>query len=228
MRKAVLFDLDDTLTDRRASIARYARRFHVDFLSDLEAGDVAKIEALIHDLDRGGYTPRENVFLALRRELPWQNAPDVSRLADHWEASFPAETASREGLVSTLEKLRLRGFVLGVVTNGRDRIQQPKIDSLGIRSLLNAVVISEVVGFEKPDARIFKRSLDELGCAECDAWFVGDHPQNDILGAAAAGLQSVWLNGVHAWPVGLPLPRHQIDRLCDVLEIVRGQEDGGA
>lgn len=67
--------------------------------------------------------------------------------------------------MSTLENLRLRGFVLGVVTKGRDRIQQPKIDSLGIRSLLSALVISEVIGFEKPDARIFKRSLDELGCA---------------------------------------------------------------
>jgi putative hydrolase of the HAD superfamily len=116
MRKAALFDLDDTLTDRRASIARYARRFHVDFLSDLEAVDVAKIETLIHDLDGGGYTPRENVFFSLRRELPWRSASDVSRLADHWEALFPAETASREGLMSTLEKLRLCGFVIGVVT----------------------------------------------------------------------------------------------------------------
>jgi putative hydrolase of the HAD superfamily len=154
-------------------------------------------------------------------------APDVSRLADHWEASFPAETASREGVVSTLENLRLRGFVLGVVTNGRDKIQQPKIDSLGIRSLLNSIVISEVVGFEKPDARIFKRSLDELGCAECNAWFVGDHPKNDILGAAAAGLQSIWLRGVHTWPVSLPPPQRQIDMLCDVLEIVPGLEGGG-
>jgi putative hydrolase of the HAD superfamily len=113
------------------------------------------------------------------------------------------------------------------LTDRRASIARYKIDSLGIRSLLNSIVISEVVGFEKPDARIFKRSLDELGCAECDTWFVGDHPKNDILGAAAAGLQSVWLRGVHAWPVGLPPQQRQIDRFSDVLEIVQGPEGGG-
>jgi putative hydrolase of the HAD superfamily len=228
MRKAVLFDLDDTLSDRRASIARYARRFHADFLDDREGVDVAGTEALIHDVDRGGYAPRDQVFSALLRGLPWRGPPDVSRLADHWAATFPAETAGREGLLSTLEELRRRGFVLGVVTNGGERIQQSKIDALGIRALMGSVVISGVVGFDKPDVRIFERGLGELGCAGRDAWFVGDHPRNDILGAAAAGLQPVWLRGVHEWPAGTPLPSHQIDGLGELLEIVDRGGDGGA
>jgi putative hydrolase of the HAD superfamily len=221
MRRAVLFDLDDTLTDRRTSIVRYARRFEGDFREDLAAGGAAGLEALLHEADGRGYAPPAQVFSALLRELPWRRAPAASRLADHWEASFPTDTAGREGLLSTLEALRARGFVLGVVTNGREKLQQPKIDALGIRPLLSALVVSEAAGFEKPDARIFERCLDELGPVS-SAWFVGDHPRNDILGAEAAGLPAIWLRGVHPWPASVPPPRHAVDSLSDVIEIVGG------
>jgi putative hydrolase of the HAD superfamily len=58
-------------------------------------------------------------------------------------------------------------------------------------------MISEAVGVKKPDARIFAQALAAVGCRASQAWFVGDHPVNDVLGAAAVGLRPIWLTGVH-------------------------------
>ena len=43
-------------------------------------------------------------------------------------------------------------------------------------------MISEAVQGKKPDPRIFARALDEVGCQGAQAWFVRDHPVNDVLG----------------------------------------------
>ena len=224
MRKAILFDLDDTLTDRRASIARYARRFGIDFRDRLAGDDTSKVLTVINDADGRGYAPRREVFSALQRALPWRLVPELSRLAEHWETWFPTETAGCDGLLQTLEELLVRGFLLGVVTNGRAMIQQAKIDRLGIRTLLTSVVISEAVGCEKPNTRIFEMALGDVGCARGEVWFVGDHPENDVIGAAGAGLEPIWLKGRHPWPTGTPLPRHHIDRLTDVIVAVCEKE----
>jgi hypothetical protein len=49
---------------------------------------------------------------------------------------------------------------------------------------------------QKPDPRIFAHALAQIGCRASDTWFVGDHPVNDVLGAAAVGLRAIWLTGV--------------------------------
>ena len=105
-----------------------------------------------------------------------------------------------EALYTTLEELHSRRLKLGIVTNGDSRGQNTKIDALGIRSYMGTVVVSQAVELEKPDRRIFQLALRELGAEPAETWFVGDHPVNDVLGASAAGMNSVWLKGALAWP----------------------------
>jgi putative hydrolase of the HAD superfamily len=88
-------------------------------------------------------------------------------------------------------------------------------------------VISEAVHCEKPDARIFRLALDEIGSDPAATWFVGDHPVNDIRGSAAAGLSPVWLEGIHPWPEGHQNPGRQIQTLPELLALV-GRERVGA
>ena len=88
-----------------------------------------------------------------------------------------------DGAVEVLETLQRLGIALGLVTNGTVRVQAQKLDILGLRSYFRTVVVSEAVGVEKPHAAIFQHALDGLGLRADHAWFVGDHPENDILGA---------------------------------------------
>ena len=220
MSKAVLFDLDDTLTDRRPSLVRYAQIFVTDFHQHLAAPAWEDAHSAITAVDELGYAPRENVFRALQSQLTWRQPPDLQCLADHWQQVFPKTTIPREGALEVLRELRERGFLLGVVTNGRTVIQRPKIETLGILPLLDSVVISEEAGQHKPHAAPFTRALRDLQCAGTDAWFVGDHPRNDIFGAAAVGLTPIWLRGIHPWPADDSLPERHIETLSELLPLI--------
>jgi putative hydrolase of the HAD superfamily len=110
---------------------------------------------------------------------------------------------------------------LGIVTNGEVRFQEPKIKQLSIGRYLSTVVISEAVQVQKPDPQIFAQALAEIGCAAVHTWFVGDHPLNDVLGAAAVGLRPIWLTGVQPWPPEHPAPTWQIAALGELVTMAQ-------
>lgn len=218
--QAILFDLDETLTDRTQSIVHYAERFQHDFTDHLASTTVSTIAAAILTADVRGYRPREEILRDFSQRLPWRTVPDVSRLRMHWDTCFPLSVVARVGLEETLSALHTRGIHLGIVTNGEVRFQEQKIKQLSIGRYLSTVVISEAVQVQKPDPRIFAHALAEVGCAALHTWFVGDHPINDVLGAAAVGLRPIWLTGVQPWPPEHPAPRWQIAALDELLTMV--------
>ena len=224
MPQAILFDLDETLIDRTRSIAHYAERFQRDFTDRLALLPTATLAAVLFAADGRGYRPRAELCGELVRTLPWQTPPEPSVLQTHWETWFPSLPVAREGLAETLTALHAQGMRLGIVTNGRVQGQHTKIVQLGIRPSLSAVVISEAVQIEKPDPRLFGRALAEVGCQASQAWFVGDHPVNDILGAAA-GLRPIWLTGVHPWPPDHPPPQWQIGALIELVALVQAERE---
>ncbi|MGH8058063.1 MAG: HAD family hydrolase, partial [Candidatus Entotheonellia bacterium] len=159
MPQAILFDLDETLTDRTQSIVHYAERFQHDFTDHLASTTVSTIAAAILTADVLGYRPREEILRDFSQRLPWRTVPDVSRLRMHWDTCFPLSVVARVGLEETLSALHTRGIHLGIVTNGEVRFQEQKIKQLSIGRYLSTVVISEAVQVQKPDPRIFAHAL---------------------------------------------------------------------
>ena len=154
--------------------------------------------------------------------LPWRGRPTVNELMAYWHAEFPKISKPMEGLYTTLDGLRSRALKLGIVTNGDARAQNDKIDALGIRSYFETIVVSQAVGLEKPDRRIFQLALRRLGAEPVGSWFVGDHPVNDVLGASAAGMTPVWIRGAIAWPDGPEEPKRQIRSLDELTSVLPG------
>ena len=56
------------------------------------------------------------------------------------------------------------------------------------------MIDSGAVGVMKPDPRIFHLALDAMGIDAADAWYVGDMPGIDVIGARAAGLHPVLMD----------------------------------
>ncbi len=218
--RAILFDLDDTLTVRRAALARFATRFAQDFACQLQSIEAAALLEAIESVDGNGYRSRSEFVTLLVRLLTWVRAPDESTLLAYWQTVFPGCCTARSGTHRVLGRLQARGIALGLVTNGGEAVQQAKIDALGIRSCFATIVISASVQMEKPDPGIFHLALAALGVAPEQAWYVGDHPQNDVWGAAQVGMTSVWIPGTLGWPAGMASPDLQIAELADVLRLV--------
>ena len=91
-----------------------------------------------------------------------------------------------------LARLRARGARLAVVSNW-DVSLHDVLERTGLRSLVDAVVISAELGAAKPDPAIFRAALARLGAAPGDALHVGDSVEHDVAGARAAGIEAVLL-----------------------------------
>ncbi|PWK15820.1 HAD family hydrolase [Tumebacillus permanentifrigoris] len=214
--QAILFDLDDTLIDRRATMPKYAARFAADFADALDELTLEQLERAIVETDGGGYRGRDK-FHDLLATLPWKKRPAVEALIEHWNTVFPQVVEPMNGLFTLLNQLAVRGYRLGLITNGQSERQNAKLDLLGIRDYFDVTLISAEVGYEKPDPLIFLLALEALGVEAEEAIYVGDHPQNDVGGAEFAGITPVWRRGCHPWPADQAEPEHQFVTLAEFL-----------
>lgn len=97
------------------------------------------------------------------------------------------------GAQETLLYLKNAGVKLAVVSNFDTRLRK-LLKDLNVLHVFDAVLVSSEVGFEKPDARIFKAALDQTGVGAHRAVHVGDDEDADKMGANAVGIDC-WLWG---------------------------------
>jgi FMN phosphatase YigB (HAD superfamily) len=185
--KAILFDLDETLTDRSQSLMKYSNAFMESFHNYLSVISPEDVYQLLKIADGNGYRSRDEVFAQLTKELPWAHkSPETFRISEHWASTFPLCSVATTGMYEVLDNLKSHGIILGIITNGSPFSQNRKIDALGIREYLSTIIISDSVNVKKPDEKIFAIALEEINVSASDTWYIGDHPVNDILRSSSA------------------------------------------
>ncbi len=188
--KAILFDLDDTLHDRRASVEAFTPALFAHLEPWLSGASLENFKTVLHRVDYGGYVPRE-IFMQRLLEAFHAKDFDALRLAKFWRSEFAKFAQPMVGAYELLEFLGSKGIKTGIVSNGTVQLQQAKIDALGLK--VDVVIISEAVGVKKPSAKPFLEALRLLEVSASEAWFVGDHPINDVQGASSVGMKAFWL-----------------------------------
>ena len=199
MIKAVLFDLDGTLLDRHSSLIVYIHQQMQRCRCLLGSIPLADYLGSVIELDARGHTTKDIVFQQIENlfglpERSWKV------LLEDFLRHFPDTCVPFPKMHQTLKRLRDRGLSLGLVTNGSNASQNPKIDGLGIRHLFGVVLVSEAEGVKKPEPEIFLRALRTLNVMPEDAVFVGDNPEADIRAAKSVGLKTVWMEDPY-WQV---------------------------
>lgn len=187
--KAVIFDLDDTLYP-------YIQHVHSGFA------------AVATYVDRHFRVPATDAYATLRcaRELDargteFQRLCDVYRLDRSIVPALLSEfNAHRPQLwlthdaASVLSNLRRGGWRVGILTNGDPSVQKQKVEVLGLAALIDHVVYaSEHAPGGKPAPEPFVEVLRRLQVAPHDAVMVGDDTVNDVGGARAVGIRTIFL-----------------------------------
>ena len=103
------------------------------------------------------------------------------------------------GVPEALASLRGLGLRLVVVSNSDGSVERG-LAEVGLRGYLDAVVDSALVGFEKPDPRIFAHALAASGARRETTLHVGDLYAADVAGARAAGVHALLLDPHDDWP----------------------------
>lgn len=107
------------------------------------------------------------------------------------------------GAADLLRRLRAEGYLLGLVADTRPGTYRNVLRQHGLERAFDVLAISEELGCEKPDPRMFRHALDGLGIAPGDAGqvvMVGNNLARDVRGANAAGLVSIWVRFNERYP----------------------------
>lgn len=183
----LIADLDGTLVDRERAFRRWVQRWSVDHEVEVD-------EAALVAVDADGYRQRDE-FAALAADAL---CADASAVLAHYVSVYPTCFVLDPAVERALRSLRSAGVALGVVTNGPP-FQLDVLRQTGIDCLVDAVVVSEVAGVRKPDARILDVLCAHLGRRHIGSAAVIGDGLADIELAAAAGLPSIWLERGRKW-----------------------------
>ena len=120
----------------------------------------------------------------------------VAALAEQLSEDFLNMTTARFSLLEGAEELvhyLAKKYPLTVVTNGFVEVQYEKFDKSGLRDCFAHIVLSEDVGYQKPNPRIFEEALRMNGLQAEDVVMIGDSWNSDIQGAINAGIDQIWI-----------------------------------
>jgi len=143
-----------------------------------------------------------------------------TRASRYW--TYPPGSLEAD-VVACLEELRGR-YRLGIIANQPSAVRRAMTRD-GIDGYFDVWGISDDMGVEKPDPRLFLRALEAAGTEPSRAAMVGDRLDYDVRPAKRAGMRTVWvLRGeapAEPTPEQLAEPDatvRTLDRLPDALE----------
>jgi len=224
--RAVLFDLDGTLYHQRPMRALMGLELAALAVSrPLQAPVSWRVlaefrraqEALRgREAIRGGAA--EQVGLTARRTgVPTDR---VEALVVEWMQERPLKYLPRcraDGVLPLLDFLVRRGIRVGVFS---DYPPELKLDALGIGGRFSVVLCSTdaEVGMFKPHPRGFLVAAARWQLDPSEVLVVGDRPDTDAAGAAAAGMPCVIVGNRHRQSSSDFLSLPSLERLRDVLD----------
>ena len=193
MIRAIVFDLDNTLTD---------------FMRMKEAAIQAAIDGMI---DAGFDRSRDELRQRIRviydeRGLEFQQVFDELLKREFGEVDpkilasgiVAYRRARTSGLVlyphaqMTLLELAKRGIRLGVVSDAPQAQVWLRLCSLSLQHVFDAVVTFDDTGQPKPSPAPFRKVLERLEVAPHEALMIGDWAERDVAGGKSLGMKTVF------------------------------------
>jgi putative hydrolase of the HAD superfamily len=206
--RAVLLDALGTLVELQPPAPRLRRVLRESGIDVSEkqaaAGFMAEIAYYLdHHLDGSDRERlerlRDRCADELRRGL---GVPELDHATARRAMLGSLEFEPYPDVLPALRELRDRGVTLVIASNWDCSLPE-WLRPAGILELVDGVVTSAEVGAAKPAPRVFQRALAVASVEPGEALHVGDKVDNDIEGAAAAGVRGVLLQREGEPPPGV-------------------------
>lgn len=202
--KHLFFDLDRTLWDFERNSAEAIedlyKKHKMEEKLKVSFPEFFKVYSLVNDELWAQYRKgdvvkdelRQQRYLLSFQHFGYDDAPLALQFNDEYVATSSSKTHLLPHALEVLAYLN-ENYDLHVITNGFVEAQNVKLDNCDIRKYFKAIIISDGMGFRKPDKRIFHHAMKEAGAKSANSLMIGDDYGPDVLGAKAVGMDQVYL-----------------------------------
>ncbi len=196
----ILFDLDNTLLSfTKSSYKAFEGLIH-ELTIDVPASELYPV---YYEINHKLWADREGGLIG-HEELKLKR---WTLFFDMIKYKFPSDKANSiyfellthsvdfvDGAEQLLELLFGR-YKMMIVTNGLSEVQNPRLESAGMNKYFEFIVISDEIGFPKPQIEFFEKCHEMMAYPEKESILViGDTLSSDIKGANDFGYKSCWFN----------------------------------
>ena len=202
----IFFDLDNTLWDfDKSSILAFEKIYEIFQLINYNIPSAAHFHHTyfehnnrLWELYRQGKIDKE--FLKDERfRLPLKDYGIINdNLAHDLGESYTDFAARMVALVPNtieiLSYLKEKNYNIHLITNGFLEVQSIKMQASGLDKYIDKTFVSEVVGYKKPDHRIFYHAMENVGANIENCVMIGDDLSVDILPAKEIGIHHIYFN----------------------------------
>lgn len=232
--KAIFIDWDDTIGDFRNAAYRSMQLLYADLGLDACFSDFDTFFRIYSEhntelwtkygLDQvtKEYLEFDRMFYPLMMaEHPFA-MDKAAEMAQKMAAGHLEHTTSLFSLLPDAEEVvryLSNKYSLVVLSNGFVSVQYRKIDQSGLRSCFSDIILSEEVGCQKPNPRIYEIAMARGGWKADEVLMIGDSWTSDIQGAINSGIDQLWITGGSSQDVSLPAT-YKVERLRDVLQML--------
>lgn len=133
-----------------------------------------------------------------RRPLVETGVPEAHELGDRFDYEYLDRLAEctqlLDGAIELLTTLRQQGWKTGILSNGFHEVQHRKIRNSGLSPYIDYVVLSDDIGVNKPDVRLYRHAEEVAGARPENCLMIGDNPDTDIAGAINAGWEAFYFS----------------------------------
>ncbi|MCZ6459896.1 MAG: HAD family hydrolase [Gammaproteobacteria bacterium] len=224
----ITFDLDNTLWDVGVVIRKaeqqmrswldveapeYSERFDQTAIFELRSQLVAANPQLRHDLS----ALREEILFAAISQCGYKPAVARSLASTAFQKFFEArhDVVYFKGALEVLADLA-GNYRLGALTNGN-----ADVTKLGLDRYFSFAYSAADVGASKPAPAMFHAALEHCGAHPRESIHIGDHLIDDVQGAAAVGMHTIWVNhNAEALPADSQTPTGTVQNLQELPECV--------
>src|SRR5262249_36467766 len=123
------------------------------------------------------------------------------RLADRFTTYREEEMFVFPGAHEAIDRLKILGVKLALVTNGAADMQRAKVERFALTHRFDHIQIEGEHGFGKPEERAYLHAMDALGVTAAETWMVGDNLEWEVVTPQRLGIYAIWID-VHG--EGLP------------------------
>ncbi len=182
MYNTVIFDLDGTLMNTLEDLMN-----SVNYSLELSGYPLRTFEEVRRFVGNG---IRKLIERAVPEEASVEEIDMVHQnFSNHYKLHCNDKTGPYEDILELLEKLKNRGYILGIASN-KDKAAVRTLNDIYFKGLIDGIGGAEEGKPVKPDSYMVDKVLDELGSRKVETLYVGDS-QVDVQTAQNAGLDMV-------------------------------------